>query len=63
MTSETLPKKLVQILEKGKLIVQKIVIPSYLQWVTTKTFTPLNEWFSKLVIHNHITTKGDPVHK
>jgi hypothetical protein len=38
-----LPKNLIQTLEKRKLFVQKIVTPSYLQQVTTKTFTPLIE--------------------
>jgi hypothetical protein len=57
-----LPKKLIQILEKGKLFVQKIVTPSYLQWVTTKTFTPLIEWVSKLAAHNPLTENFSPTH-
>jgi hypothetical protein len=56
-----LPKKLIQILEKGKLFVQKIVTPSYLQHVTTtKTFTRLIEWFSKLAAHKQLTENFSP---
>jgi hypothetical protein len=57
-----LPKKLIQILEKGKLFVQKIVTPSYLQQVTTKTFTPLIEWFSNFAAHNQLTENFSPTH-
>jgi uncharacterized protein YpbB len=58
-------KKLIQILSREReisleLFVQKIVTPSYLQQVTTKTFTPLIEGFSKLASHNRLTENFSP---